>query len=292
MGMGAFGAAMTQFLAQDRYVDSVAPTSEPALLQLQRRMFRYYAGTPYPDFVTPQAWGAESHAVHFKLCKHIPDGSRVLELGCGDGTNIRLIKANTRGVSYLGCDISLVRLRGSAQRAGAGLTLASADTLPLPDQSVDVTLSIFVIEHVVFPARFLDEQWRVLRSGGRLLLIAPDFSTSGMAAEHIGLSYGSGSQKLRRLRVLDALLTGYDTRVAISRARAQRRTRTRAGICAFPVLTNPRCLDMPGFVPDCDAIYPACPEEIVQYLQRHSDARSALIFYRDKHKFGLMVEKA
>jgi SAM-dependent methyltransferase len=290
--MAMIGAALTMLFTRNRYLDSTAPASAPGLQRLQQSMFGYYAGSPYPEYVTPRRWGPESHAAHYRLCEQIPAGSRVLELGCGDGTNIGLIKANTHGVSYFGCDLSLVRLRDSTERMGAGLTLASADTLPFPAQSIDVTLSIFVIEHMVFPARFLDEQWRVLRPGGRLLLIAPDFSTHGMAAEHIGLSYGSGSQKLRRLRVLDALLTGYDTRIVIRRARARRRARIQAGDYAFPVLTNPRCLSVAGFVPDCDAVYPACPEEIARYLQRQGDAGPATIFYRDEHKFGLMVTKA
>lgn len=58
---------------------------------------------------------------------------------------------------------------------------------PLQSRSLDVLLSMFMIEHLVFRALFLDEPWRVLRSGGRLIIVAPLFA-SGMASDRSGLS--------------------------------------------------------------------------------------------------------
>jgi len=151
---------------------------------------------------------------------------------------------------------------------------------------------MFAIEHVVFPARFLDEAWRVLRPGrGCLLLIAPDFANNAMTSERIGFSYGSGREKLGQGKVRDALLTAYDSRVRLSAMRWLRKRGLAQGSVVFPVLADPRCLHLPGFVPDCDAVYPACPEEISNYLRRKTDCGPTEVFYRDPSNFGFMARK-
>ena len=128
-------------------------------------------------------------------------------------------------------------------------------------RSVDVALSMFVLEHIVFPQRFLNEAWRVLKTGGRLFIISPDFALTPMASERLGLSYGSGRDKLRRGRVWDAILTGYHTRIRIPLHRRRRLREIARGQLHFPVLLQPRCLTQDGFTVDCDAVYPSCPED-------------------------------
>src|SRR5687768_3993390 len=150
---------------------------------------------------------------------------------------------------------------------------------------------MYVIEHTVFPQRFLDEAWRVLRGGGRMLLIAPDFTSHAMPSERAGRSYGSGREKLKRGRLLDALLTMYDTRVRTARLRRRRARDLAAGRLAFPILARPRCLDVEGFVPDCDAVYPSVPEEIAAYLGRLPGFDRSSVFHRDTGTFGLLAEK-
>src|SRR5207302_4084364 len=148
-------------------------------------------------------------------------------------------------------------------------------------------------EHLVFPNRFLAEAWRVLRPKGRLLIVAPDFLFLPMASERIGLSYGSGSVKLMSGRVVDAFLTAFDTRIRLRRWHRQRERRLKAGEFWFPILTAPRCLAEPslGFVPDCDAVYPACPEEIVNYMSQFISYDRHEIFHRSGCAFGLLVQK-
>lgn len=48
-----------------------------------------------------------------------------------------------------------------------------AEDLPLEDASFDVALSTMMLEHVVDPRRVLSEVRRVLRPGGRLILVVP-----------------------------------------------------------------------------------------------------------------------
>lgn len=50
---------------------------------------------------------------------------------------------------------------------------ADAQALPFADASFDNLIAVDVIHHVEFPRHFLGEAIRVLRSGGRLLLLEP-----------------------------------------------------------------------------------------------------------------------
>jgi SAM-dependent methyltransferase len=277
---------MHELLRKDTYISSILPESDRELRRLQHQMAYYYASAPYPREIRALTsnWHEHAHKAQITLCTLIPPGSRVLEVGCGNGSSMREIKQRTENITYIGCDLSHKEWAGLDTST---LTVMSADRLSLPSASFDVVLSMYVIEHLVFPACFLNECWRVLKPGGRLLIIAPDLSSQGMASERIGFSYGPGRYKLRHGRILDVLLTTYDSRVRIPRLRAQRMRRIRAGYCDFPVLTRPRCLDLPGFVPDCDAVYPSCSAEIMAYMRHKHDCEAATEFYHDPSTLAL-----
>jgi hypothetical protein len=157
---------------------------------------------------------------------------------------------------------------------------------------MDVVVAMFVLEHLVYPSMFLDEAWRVLSRNGRLLLISPDFASGPMASEWIGTSYGCGQDKLKRGRWGDALLTAFDTRLRTSAVRFARARELTRGKTRFPVLLHPRCLYYAGFVPDCDAVYPSCSEEVVHHLQLKPEYHDSVVFHRRVGTFGLAVFKA
>jgi len=274
------------------YLSSQRPENEPELRKLKQRMTEYYTTTPYHDewvHGINADWTPGEHDAQLQMCERIPPGSDVLEVGCGDGRGASEIADRTRGISYTGIDLNPDAWPDDTPHT---FVEGSADDLSFDDASFDVVLSMFVIEHLVYPARYLDEAWRVLRSGGELITIAPDFCDQPMASEQVSRSYGSGREKLASGRVLDALVTLFDTKVRIAHHRHRRNERLERGEHWFPVLTSPRCLQLDGFVPDCDAVYPACPAEIVNYLSQKSDYQSSDRFYRDASTFGLTIEKA
>ncbi len=106
-------------------------------------------------------------------------GERALDVGVGTGDfSFALLRASDPSASVVGVDISpgmLVRSTRRALREGyAGryrAVLGSAESLPLPDRSVDRVVAGFVIRNVGRIPRALAELRRVLRPGGRLVIL-------------------------------------------------------------------------------------------------------------------------
>jgi SAM-dependent methyltransferase len=272
------------------YLSALDPRSELPLLELERRMLRYYANPLYHEQWIRHAnaaWRPEAHGAQLAAVARIPIGARLLEVGCGDTAAAAELLQRVPDLRYHGVDISIPAHRTRTLR----LARASGAALPFAAAAFDVVLSMFTIEHATSPHRFLDECWRVLRGGGSLLIIAPDFLNNAMASERVGFGYGTGREKLRRGQWLDALLTFFDSRVRLPLARQRRRQLLRKGAFDFPILTNPRCLRLSGFATDCDAVYPAAPEEISNYLHARFRGARADLFYRDASTFGIELTK-
>jgi SAM-dependent methyltransferase len=104
-------------------------------------------------------------------------GQVVLDLGCGAGTDL-LIAAQMVGAGgcAIGVDMTPAMLERAGQSAGAmGLTNVELhesliESLPLPDEAVDVVISNGVIDLVPDKDAVFAELDRVLRPGGRLQL--------------------------------------------------------------------------------------------------------------------------
>lgn len=272
------------------YVSALDPTAYPVLRDLELRMRRYYANPRYhAEWIrhANAAWHVAGHGAQLAAAARIPADATLLEVGCGDAASARELLDRVPGLRYHAVDLTIP----AHHDPGLVLACASAGALPFADASFDVVVSMFMIEHTVFPHRALDECWRVLRARGRLLIIAPDFLNYAMASERIGLRYGSGREKLSRGHLLDAALTFLDSRLRLPWARRRRRRQLHDGAFTFPVLTNPRCLRLDGFTADCDAVYPAAPEEITNYLGARHDVASHDLFFRDAHTFGIEFTK-
>jgi ubiquinone/menaquinone biosynthesis C-methylase UbiE len=104
-------------------------------------------------------------------------GQVVLDLGCGAGTDL-LIAAQMVGAGgcAIGVDMTPAMLERAGQSAGVmGLTNVELhesliESLPLPDEAVDVVISNGVIDLVPDKDAVFAELDRVLRPGGRLQL--------------------------------------------------------------------------------------------------------------------------
>ena len=64
------------------------------------------------------------------------------------------------------------------------LIKADGSSIPLPDQSFDLVLSIQVLEHVYDPFRVLEESARLCKKGGKLILLLPQTGNIHMIPHH------------------------------------------------------------------------------------------------------------
>lgn len=110
---------------------------------------------------------------------------RVIDCGCGAGEYVRALRA--RGVDAFGVEFDQGKLAAETALDGdlaARLSVGDLEALAFPDQSFDLALLNEVLEHVPDDGAALEEVCRVLRPGGRLILLSPTrlypFETHGV----------------------------------------------------------------------------------------------------------------
>jgi SAM-dependent methyltransferase len=102
-----------------------------------------------------------------------PQSLDVLEIGCGDGAMLELLKA--RGANACGIDASLSGVHRCQQKGLSAQCLdVSTDGVPYPSCSFDVVISLETFEHLMNPYFSLQEVRRVLRPAGRFLCSVPN----------------------------------------------------------------------------------------------------------------------
>ena len=136
-------------------------------------------GAPARDF-----FGARS-AERFAqfLLPHLSKGMSLLDVGCGPGSiTVGLAEALAPG-EVVGIDIAAVQVETASELAAArGVSnvrfeVASAYELPLFDASFDAVFGSHVLHHLREPQRALSEVRRVLKPGGVVGVIDPDWSS-------------------------------------------------------------------------------------------------------------------
>jgi SAM-dependent methyltransferase len=106
-------------------------------------------------------------------------GKDVLDLGCGyGGRSVRYAELGARsvhGIEPVEPACSEAREFAALRNIKATFVVGSAESLPLPSDSVDCVLSYDVLEHVCDVQDTLNESLRVLRVGGSLYAVFPPF---------------------------------------------------------------------------------------------------------------------
>jgi glycosyltransferase involved in cell wall biosynthesis/SAM-dependent methyltransferase len=101
----------------------------------------------------------------------------ILDIGCGPGQDLCYL-AQRRRLSCLGIDLSLKHLKAACLKDFAGnrfaFLQAGAEDLPFLDAAFDIVISSEVIEHLPSAQSCIEEIYRVLRPGGRLVITTPN----------------------------------------------------------------------------------------------------------------------
>ena len=105
-------------------------------------------------------------------------GGRLLDAGCGAGGMLSEINRKFPGrFSLCGMDISKKSLEAARARCGsfAQLAYGDAEGMPYENDTFDGILCMHSFHHYPAPAAALGEMHRVLRPGGRLILVDNDY---------------------------------------------------------------------------------------------------------------------
>jgi len=152
-----------------------------------RRMFasiapRYDLNNRLHSFGRDRAW--RRSAVR---AAGVRPGERALDVACGTGDLTRLLARAGAGrvVGADFCDEMLARARAKppiAESAPIEYVRADAMDLPFEDAAFDVVTIAFGLRNVADPARAVNEFHRVLRPGGRLVILEFDRPASPVLA--------------------------------------------------------------------------------------------------------------
>jgi ubiquinone/menaquinone biosynthesis C-methylase UbiE len=184
---------------------SVVPTTAD---ELQASYDVIYATRPIEETDTYYRWIVSLLGVR--------PGDRVLDVACGVGRLLTL--AGEAGAQTYGVDISPVAL-DLARRRGCPARLQHADgeALPFEDGSFDHVTSLGSLEHYLRPEKGAREIARVLKPGGRALIMLPNIYywryVVRAAIKQSGPSHGQDLERFATIDQWQRLLEGNGLRV-------------------------------------------------------------------------------
>jgi SAM-dependent methyltransferase len=120
-----------------------------------------------------------------------PPAARILDAGCGSGWSTLLLRE--LGHDAVGSDLH-EGLQKGALEVDVPYVQGDLTALPLEEASFDVVAMHQVLEHVREPERALGECLRVLRPGGRLIVVGPNLVSLPLALRSLAWN----ARRLRR----------------------------------------------------------------------------------------------
>ena len=137
----------------------------------------------YPDGYLAHSPGSRGRGVYGRLksllarrearllARHVPEGGRVLEVGCGNGKFLAMLHEVRPDIGLAGVDIEDV---GIADLPGFTFYHGQLEEVDVPLAAFDAVYCSNLIEHVPDPLAFLARCRAVLRPGGVIVGITPD----------------------------------------------------------------------------------------------------------------------
>ncbi len=128
------------------------------------------------------------------------DLGQVLDVGCGDGMVAQMLWP--RASRYVGLDHSEKLLSAARRRlpqgARADFVAADMHSLPFDDETFDLVLLLHVLTHAERPERVAGEAIRVLRPGGRIIVVTLATHPHAEIVERYGhVNQGFETEELR-----------------------------------------------------------------------------------------------
>jgi 2-polyprenyl-3-methyl-5-hydroxy-6-metoxy-1,4-benzoquinol methylase len=106
-----------------------------------------------------------------RYCEGIADDAKLLDVGCGDGFHLKLLKRYGKPSWTLeGIDLDS-RAVGIASKGGLMVHQGTVEELTLGSEAYDLVYTIQTIEHVAHPDVFMKSINSLLKPGGRLVIV-------------------------------------------------------------------------------------------------------------------------
>ena len=157
---------------------------------------RSYWNKTWNKFLKFQGMIAPSSKLVQHLCNVVPRNGIILDLGCGEGRNSLYLQQV--GYKTIGVDLSEKAIRvmknNFFEEDLRGLPIiCDARKLALASDSVDGILAHHLFDHLDFIGfrLSLQEAWRVLKTGGALLMTLDSFSSSSSEKGAVAKDDGS-----------------------------------------------------------------------------------------------------
>lgn len=131
-----------------------------------------YVSIVYDDKRTPKTDYPSKFTRYLLNRFNIRPGAKLLEIGCGRGEFLD-------GFQKLGLDCYGVDLSNHCFKNNTGFNFTcldvSKDNLPYQDNFFDVVYHKSFLEHFYSPDKIMKETYRVLKPGGRVIILTPDW---------------------------------------------------------------------------------------------------------------------
>jgi len=131
-------------------------------------MMKNYVEVAYQEEKKPYGTYTMELAKHLVDIFHLDDYESFLDCGCGRGEMMYAFKE--MGYTSKGIDISDFC-------KDTIIVNFETDSFPFPDNTFDIVFSKSVLEHISNAENYMAEMKRVLKPGGRLILLVPDWET-------------------------------------------------------------------------------------------------------------------
>jgi ubiquinone/menaquinone biosynthesis C-methylase UbiE len=144
--------------------------------------FELHPLTKFYDFILLLAGFGKKFRQKILGSVKIYDSYQIVDIGCGTGVFLELLKKNYPSISAIGIDPDEQALSIASKRLNKyqniKLIKSFAEALPLADESMDIVFSTLAFHHMPddIKLKAIGEIYRVLKIGGQLIIV--DFGSS------------------------------------------------------------------------------------------------------------------